>query len=267
MKMTEQDKYKNNLINFLEKFNNYVDMVLGQIYYNSQDKTNTRTWLQRKTSLISKMVIETNIRSSYTIEKTSVDFHGVLTYTLQDENHEKILWLKLKDHVISVINESIGNIENDTIPVHEIKPRIPIKDETLNRRCVNLINTGTPYDTVIREATLIYEERIRNKVTHDQLSELIPNSADQTGEKLAAKLLSVNKPIIKISDDLNKREAFLKITRGIFSYWRNPFHHYLDDKTESSLAWSVLGIIDSLLREIDESAVIEENISVLEKDK
>ena len=64
-----------------------------------------------------------------------------------------------------------------------------------------------------------------------------------------------------ISDDKMKREAFLKMTRGIFAYWRNPFHHTLNDRTELSLAWSVVGVIDSLLAEIDASVISDAIVS------
>jgi len=252
VKKTDLATYRNELESFLKEYGDYLHSVHGAYY---RGNVELRTSLQRRTPLIARIVSVVNDRGSYTIQKNTFSFHETLAFTLQEDADEKDFWGSTKAHVIRTINESIGNIDNDTIPTRDIKPRLPIRDDILNQRCLTLINSGVPFDTVIREATLVFEERLRTKISHDRISEIFPSSAEQTGEKLVNRLLSVENPVIVISEDKGKREAFLKMTRGIFAYWRNPFHHTLNDKTKLSLAWSVVGVIDSLLSEIDASPI------------
>ena len=78
------------------------------------------------------------------------------------------------------------------------------------------------------------------------------------GEKLVNKLLNPNDPILVISDEKDKRVAFHKMLLGIFSYLRNPYHHQIDPTTEWSWAWSIVGLIDSLLLKVDNCSISED---------
>jgi hypothetical protein len=198
------------LESFLEDYIFYVNTYdMDTNWYEKQNS------LQRRTPLIAKIVTEVTDNSSYIINNNTYSFHHVLASTLQDRADEKKYYDETKALVIMMINESIGNIENDTIPSKDIKPRLPILDDILCARCLKLIDSGVPFDIVIREATLVFE--------------------------------------------------VLKMARGIFAYWRNPFHHKLNDKTELTLAWSVVGVIDSILAEINASSVVAPKIIVPSK--
>jgi hypothetical protein len=108
---------------------------------------------------------------------------------------------------------------------------------------------------------VVLEHRLRGKISHEKLSEIIPSSADQIGESLANKLLSPARPVIVVSDDKLERTAFLKMVQGVFAYLRNSSHHSLDNRTKRSLAWSVVGLVDALLLELDNSYVPGETAS------
>lgn len=88
---------------------------------------------------------------------------------------------------------------------------------------------------------------------------MIPEARDHVGEPLANKLLSPNKPVIIVSEKQTERAAFHKMVVGVIAYLRNPSHHLLDDKTEWALAWSVVGIIDSLLSQLENRYVAEDS--------
>jgi hypothetical protein len=45
---------------------------------------------------------------------------------------------------------------------------------------------------------------------------------------------------------------------GIISYLRNPSHHSLNDDIDWAFAWSLVGLVDSLLYELDNSFKSEE---------
>lgn len=164
-------------------------------------------------------------------------------------------WPKVSAHVDRVLSEAIGHIDNGIFPKKSIKPVLPIKDQTLSKRCSDILNSPGNFDRVIREATLILEDKLRSSVPHEKLCDLIPLAKNQVGEPLATKLLSPDNPVIVVSENKQERTAFLKIVIGIVSYLRNPSHHSLNDDTEWSLAWSVVGLVDSLLSELDNSYI------------
>jgi hypothetical protein len=83
------------------------------------------------------------------------------------------------------------------------------------------------------------------------LTTLIPDSAKQTGENLVNVLLNASTPILSVSTDQREQAAFQKIMLGVFAYLRNPFHHQIDDTTEWSWSWSIVGFIDHLLHELN----------------
>jgi len=57
-------------------------------------------------------------------------------------------------------------------------------DEELKKRCLDLLNAPGKFDTSVREATLILENRLRNSIPQEKLAQLIPKSAHLTFENL-----------------------------------------------------------------------------------
>ena len=119
----------------------------------------------------------------------------------------------------------------------------------------DLLMAPGSYDRVIREATVVLEHRMRNKVPHEVLARLIPNSADQTGENLVNRLFSPDEPQLVFSSDRSRRIAFHRMLLGIVSYLRNPYHHEIDPSTDWSWAWSAVGLIDRVLADVEGCSV------------
>ena len=243
------DKYKATLESFLDDYEKYFRLGYS-------NRKSLATELQRKISLISGIVLAVHGGGRFKIDNSTVwNFYQQLGFTLQEGVSDYQYFDQIKSHVKLILNESIGNIETGIIPAEKQKPILPIKDQTLSKRCSDILNSPGNFDRVIREATLILEDRLRSSVPHEKLCELIPLAKNQVGEPLAAKLLSPDNPIIVISENKQERSAFLKIVIGIVSYLRNPSHHSLNDDTKWSLAWSVVGVIDSLLSELDNAYI------------
>ena len=162
---------------------------------------------------------------------------------------------RAKAPVTMLLNGVLGTLEAGLWPPKEPTPVLVIKDAELRSRCSDLLRAPGNYDRVVREATTILEDHLRNKPPHDILAQLIPNAADQTGENLVNKLLSPDNPVLVISSDRHKKIAFYRIMLGVFSYLRNPYHHQLDASTKWSWAWSTVGFIDRLLTDIESCTV------------
>lgn len=246
--------YKSHLESFLKDYGEFKSSG----YYSKTEQLRTR--LQRAIPLVSQIVDAVHGGHSLNIESKTITFRQALAYSLTGnipDEHQKFL----ESNIELTLNEAIGNIVNGTIPTREIQPVLPIMNEDLRKRCMDLLNAPGSFDRVIREATVVLEHRLRAKISHERLSEVIPSSAEQIGESLANKLLSPSNPVIVVSEDKLERVAFLKMIQGVFAYLRNSSHHSLDDKTKWSLAWSVVGLIDSLLIELDHSYVSGEKNS------
>ena len=108
---------------------------------------------------------------------------------------------------------------------------------------------------MIREATTVFESTIREAAGYEELSRRIPMSGDQRGEKLVNELMKPGDAAITISADKQKQAAFQSMCRGVFAYLRNDYHHEIDESTEMSWAWAVVGLIDQLISVIEDSAV------------
>jgi hypothetical protein len=104
------------------------------------------------------------------------------------------------------------------------------------------------------------EARLRDSISYERLCDVIPEAKYHVGEALANRLLGPKAPVIVISEKGTEREAFHKMVVGIIAYLRNPSHHFLDDKTKWSLAWSVVGLVDSILSELENSYIAEDSI-------
>jgi hypothetical protein len=163
------------------------------------------------------------------------------------------------DFVGSAIRRAIGKIEAGLWPPKSPRPILVIHDAVLRERCAALLAGPGKYDIVLREATTVLEDRIRSKVGHQALARALPAAADQTGDSLINKVFSVNNPILSISGEKGKQLAFRRMLLGVNGHIRNPYHHRLDDHTLWSWAWSVVGLVDRLLSEVDGCAIRTES--------
>lgn len=230
--------------------------------YGSKEKhygyPNLRTKMQRHSGLVSNIVDFVRGDCSFKLSDTdSLNFYQALMYVLTNNISEQTRKF-LESNVEATLNEAIGNIENGTIPSIETKRVIPINDDVLKNRCLDLLNSPGNFDRVINQATQVLETRIRSKLPFEKLCEIIPESKNQIGENLVHKLLGPPNPAIVVSEKKDECLAFYKMVVGVVAYLRNPSHHSLNDDTDWTLAWSVIGIVDSLLSEIEGSYVAGE---------
>ena len=158
--------------------------------------------------------------------------------------------------VVSVLNQAIGALKTGLWPPTDPAPVLVIHDDLLRGRCSDLLSAPGNYDRVLREATTILEDRIRNTVGPERLAQLLPSAADHIGERLVNALFNPTKPVLSISDDKLKRIALRNMLVGTVSYLRNTSHHEIDDQTAWSWAWSVAGLVDQLLADIAACAVM-----------
>lgn len=253
---TEQVKHE--LISFLEKFQEYEEAL--ELQKEPEPINRLRIELQLVAPKITNYLVAI-MGDIPTPRQTWIPALSVSTLLFRAllETHDQMYasFAEYIEVVTSVLRKAIGTIEAGLWPRQEVSPVLVLSDGELKDRCSDLLAAPKNYDRVIREATVILENRIRSCCPHDLLSHLIPNSADQQGENLVNKLFSPRHPILSISSDQLKRVAFHKILLGVFAYFRNPFHHSIDPETEWSWAWSTVGLIDILLTEIKNCVVVE----------
>lgn len=264
MKKEELTQYRSILESFREDYRRYMGTV-NRSFGTSNE--HYRNQLQERVVKIADIVARVHGGGKYTRKSETYSFYSTMAYALDASAVTNDNWVEVKSHVERIINEAIGCIDNGIFPSRVIKPVLPIKDETLKKRCSDILNAPGNFDRVIREATLILEERLRTSVPYEKLCELIPLAKEQVGEPLANKLLSPINPVIVVSDKQQERNAFHKMVVGIVAYLRNPSHHSLSDDTEWSLAWSVVGIIDSILSELDNSYISGEKPKTKRQEK
>ncbi len=115
-----------------------------------------------------------------------------------------------------------------------------IEDQELRDRCLDLLTASSKFDRVINQATLILEDRIRDKAG---ISERLQ------GENLVNKALNqdFSKTVLKTSDEPDEHKGVCDVCRGIMLAFRNPTHHYLTDKFSKEDGLKFCGFVDVLL--------------------
>ena len=114
-----------------------------------------------------------------------------------------------------------------------------IADPVLRERCLDLLTAEGNFDRVIREATTILEDRIR---------ELSDPTSRLTGVALVDKVLNPNKGILQIEGEVNEQEGFYQIFRGVMLSFRDETHHRIVDDFSREDALKVMSLIDVLLQ-------------------
>lgn len=124
-----------------------------------------------------------------------------------------------------------------------------IHDPELKDRCEDLILALSKFDRAINQATLVLEDRIRNK-------------AEPTRRLEGVNLINyafkgdLSKTILKVSDNPDEQDGFTNILRGVMLAFRNLTHHHVVNKFSREDALRVCGFIDVLLGVVDKSVKI-----------
>lgn len=125
-----------------------------------------------------------------------------------------------------------------------------IRDDELRDRCEDILLAPSKFDRPIREATVVLEERIRNKAqaAPKLVGENLVNTVFK--EKLSETVLRV------ASNDEYDQRGFTQILRGLVPAFRNKTHHHIINTFSREEAMRVCGFIDVLLRVVDNSVKV-----------
>lgn len=121
-------------------------------------------------------------------------------------------------------------------------------DEELKERCADLLTRPKHHDRAINQATLVLEERIRNKSGVPKKY----NGKKLGGVDLVNRVIKSNpaETILKLSDDADEQEGFANLFRGTFLAFRNQTHHHITDPGKEE-ALKVCAFVNVLLETID----------------
>ena len=123
-----------------------------------------------------------------------------------------------------------------------------IHDRELQERCGDLILGDGPFDRVINQATLVLEDRLRNRAGLDR-THFGPGLVNAAVKSDPAEALIV------FSTIKAEQEGYANILRGLMQALRNETHHTVADNFSREDALSICGFIDRILRLIDQSVV------------
>jgi uncharacterized protein (TIGR02391 family) len=122
-----------------------------------------------------------------------------------------------------------------------------IEDQELRSRCQDILLAPANFDRPINQATLVLEDRIREKAKPTK---------KLVGENLVGYAFNeeISKTVLRVaSNDPEDQRGFTQMLRGIFAAFRNKTHHQIIKNVSREEAMRVCGFIDVLLRVVDNS--------------
>ncbi len=126
-----------------------------------------------------------------------------------------------------------------------------IQDPALIERCTDNLIGRRNFDIAINQATLVLEDRIRNKAhpTKKLVGEPLINFAFNE---------DISKTVLQVAgNDADDQRGFTQILRGIVPTFRNKTHHHIIKTFSREDAMRVCGFIDVLLRVVDNSVKVK----------
>jgi uncharacterized protein (TIGR02391 family) len=217
-----------------------IKVLLSQL--NGLSKTCTPI---KTTDYIEKVVVDDYNRiikqvgeiSGESVDHLLVPHSEIHSMAYTGELKAKALIVKSKlNQAIEYVHTKFGLAANLSQLGNAIKS---ITDSELRQRCLDLLSAEGNFDRVIREATTILEDRIR---------ELSDPASRHTGVSLVDKVLNPNKGILKIDGEANEQEGFYQIFRGVMLSFRDETHHRIVDDFSREDALKVMSLIDVLLQ-------------------
>lgn len=125
-----------------------------------------------------------------------------------------------------------------------------IQDDELRDRCGDLLLASSKFDRPINQATLVLEDRIRQKSKP---------AAKLTGDGVVNFAFNedLSKTVLQVPGaDSDGQRGFTQILRGVVAAFRNKTHHHISDTFTREDALRVCGLIDVLLRVVDGSTKV-----------
>jgi uncharacterized protein (TIGR02391 family) len=120
-----------------------------------------------------------------------------------------------------------------------------IRDEELRRRCLDLLSADDHYDRVVREASVVLENRVRNA---------IGASSSLIGTSLMEIAFSSKEPRLRLSDVEAEQLGAMQMFRGTMAFFRNAAGHKIVDGYDRDEALRFVAWIDLLLGFVLKSA-------------
>ena len=147
-----------------------------------------------------------------------------------------------------IANERIRVLESE---IERLKKQLSQKtsfvdqlsDEELRKRLSGL--HSAPFDTQLREAGVIFENRLRLYIGED--------AKGKTGAKLVDLAFAPNVGKFQVSDNIAEQSGVLNLYKGAVLFIRNPVMHRLIEYNAQT-ARTLIRMIDSLLILLDELA-------------
>lgn len=126
-----------------------------------------------------------------------------------------------------------------------------IKDDKLKSRCADLLSASGHFDRVINQATLVLEERIREK---------LPEFTTEIGLVLVGKAINgeLAKTRLRFSDISSEQEGFANLFRGVIGAFRNPSHHRFLESVTREKALQICAFIDNMLAALETAEIVNE---------
>jgi hypothetical protein len=164
------------------------------------------------------------------------------------------------DAVFDLLERAIGlyqaridrAVADQTAMRRTIAESIPVSDEALRTRCLPLlvslnadsvesdeVEKGTKLDMVVREMSVILEDRIR------KLAEL--NDASLAGIALTSRAFGGQNPPLRFSTDVAIQDGAHLLYRGFSGFVRNEVMHRLVPTYAKERVVQLLGLVDYLL--------------------
>ncbi len=127
-----------------------------------------------------------------------------------------------------------------------------LQDSELRGRCRDLLLARKHYDRVVREATTVFDDRLKK----------VSGISGMPPAALVGKALSPDpsKAVIVVSAEKDDQEGFFYVCKGLMQTFRNKAHHTLSSAFTQAEALKFCGFIDTILAVIGKGAVHPERI-------
>jgi uncharacterized protein (TIGR02391 family) len=123
------------------------------------------------------------------------------------------------------------------LPVTGEQLRALLTDQELRERCERLLRNGPPFDTAVREACVVLEDRVRSAAN-------LP--AALTGGPVMQKAFGTSGPL-QLRSERNEQVGAMQLYSGIIAFVRNVAGHHLSNTDTAVETIQIIVFIDWLL--------------------